>query len=85
MPARISYKSAKLLGNLDGTGHLVPAEGLDFSSSVFFTPVPGSFVATPLFQIDFFPDFTHVNFLPPITAVFPILGQAEPAFAAATE
>ena len=40
---------------------------------------------TPLFQTSFFPDLTQVNLLSPRFSIFPIFGQAAPAFGAAKE
>jgi hypothetical protein len=39
----------------------------------------GAAVATPLFQTNFFPLFTHVNFLPPAVIVCPAFLHALPA------
>jgi hypothetical protein len=43
----------------------------------------GFFTATPLFQTSFFPDLTHVNFLPAAVAVDPALVHLAPALGAA--
>ena len=42
-------------------------------------------IFTPLFQINFLPDLTQVNFLPRYVLVLPALGQVVPAFTAASE
>jgi hypothetical protein len=43
----------------------------------------GLTIATPLFQSNFFPDLTQVNFIPATTAVAPAFVQGAPAFALA--
>jgi hypothetical protein len=43
----------------------------------------GFLMEKPLFQINFFPDFVHVYFLPDAIEVIPALVQAPPALAAA--
>jgi hypothetical protein len=44
----------------------------------------GAATFTPLSQIIFFPDLTHVNLVWATVEVMPIEGQGAPAFAAAT-
>jgi hypothetical protein len=44
----------------------------------------GFAISTPLFQLNFLPDFTQVKVFPEATEVFPALGQEAPAFTAAT-
>jgi hypothetical protein len=43
----------------------------------------GFLITTPLFQTSFFPDLTHVNFLPAAVAVDPALVHLAPALGAA--
>ena len=45
----------------------------------------GFLITTPLFQTSFFPDLTHVNFLPAAVAVAPALAHLAPAFTAAND
>ena len=42
-------------------------------------------ILTPLFHTSFFPDLTHVNFLPAAVAVAPALVHLAPAFTAAKD
>jgi hypothetical protein len=39
---------------------------------------------TPLFQINFLPNFTHVNFLPSAISMIPAFAHGSPALTAAT-
>jgi hypothetical protein len=48
-----------------------------------FEVVGAAFIATPLFQTSFVPDFTQVNFLPPTVAVVPTFVHFAPALAVA--
>jgi hypothetical protein len=58
------------------------AEGVGSGVAVATGVGFGAATATPLFHTNFFPLFTHVNFLPPAVIVCPAFLQAEPGFGA---
>jgi hypothetical protein len=57
--------------------------GVGVGVGVGVTTGDGFFIATPLFQTSFFPDLTHVNFLPADVAVAPAFVHLAPALGVA--
>jgi len=70
------------IGVAEGVGIGV-AEGVGIGVAEGVGIGVGLTIATPLFQSNFFPDLTQVNFIPATTAVAPAFVQGAPAFALA--
>ena len=72
------------VGVADGVGEGVGSgDGDGEGEGVGFATGDGFLIATPLFQTSFFPDLTHVNFLPAAVAVDPALVHLAPALGVA--
>jgi hypothetical protein len=70
-------------GNVSATRSV--GAGIDVGAGVGVGVGVGTVLVTkaPLFQINFLPLFTHVNFLPAIVVICPAFLQLAPAFTAA--
>jgi hypothetical protein len=65
-----------------GDGEVATGDGLAVAVGVVFG---AGLVATPLFQINFFPLLMQVNFLPPEIEILPAFVQGAPALVAAVD